>query len=45
MDTEAAAVRKGGVACARAGEIGVDVDDATDIADENEGRSLVIVGE
>jgi hypothetical protein len=45
MDAEAATVGKGCVAFARAGEIRIDVDDAPHIADEDEGRAAMIVGE
>jgi hypothetical protein len=44
LDAEGAAVGEGGVARARAGEIGVDVDDAPDIADQDEGRAFVLLG-
>jgi len=45
MDAEAATVGKGRVAFAGAGEIRIDVDDAPYIADEDEGRATVILGE
>jgi hypothetical protein len=45
MDAKAAAIGKRDVVFARAGEIGMDVDGAPDIADQDEGRASMLLGE
>jgi len=45
MDAKAAAIGKRDVVFARAGEIGMDVDGAPDIANEDEGRAAMLLGQ
>jgi hypothetical protein len=45
MDAKAAAIGEGCIARSGAGEVRVDVDDATDVADQDEGWPPVILGE
>lgn len=44
LDTETAAIRKRCIVFARAGKIGVEIDGAPDIADEDERRADMIIG-